>query len=295
MNEEGLSIIVPLYNEETAIKKTVLEIDKYAKKSGRKYEILIIDDGSKDSSATNVPNIKSVKLIRHKKNKGYSSAIKTGLLQSKYPLIMITDSDGTYPIYEIPRLLSELKDYDMIVGARNQKDLPILTKPAKAILGRLANFVAGTKIPDINSGMRIFKKEMAMQFFNIYPKKFSFTLTITLAALINNYDVKFVQIEYNKRVGSSKIHPIKDTINFIGIILRVITLFNPLKAFSIIAIILVIIGILIAVASTMFTGKIMDVTTSLFIISAIQIFIFGILADLVLKNTGGKKEWAKEI
>ncbi|RMD57848.1 glycosyltransferase family 2 protein, partial [Candidatus Woesearchaeota archaeon] len=238
------SILVPIYNEQDAVKDTLERCKKVAKELGE-CEIIAINDGSKDNTASVLKTIKGIRKITHPYNLGYGASLKDGLRASKGKWIIITDSDGTYPIEDALRLAKYAGEYDMVVGARTGKEvhIPLLRRPAKWIIGKLANFLAGRKIVDINSGLRIFDREKATEFIKLYPSGFSFTTTITLAFFTNDYTVKYIPINYYKRKGKSTIHPIKDFIGFIALIFRIIIYFKPLKFFIIPSLALILFGI----------------------------------------------------
>lgn len=284
----SLSIIVPVYNEEKNIKKTIYKIDKVLKKSNLKnYEIIVIDDGSTDHTDQNLKQSKiNFNLIEHERNMGYGASIKSGIKKSKYNVIAITDADGTYPIENIPEMYKKIKDFDMVVGSRTGKSvkIPFIRKPAKWFIGKLANYLAGFKIPDINSGLRIFKKEDALRFFKILPNGFSFTTTITLAMLTNDMQIKYIPINYMKRKGKSKIRPIRDTLNFIQLIIRTVMYFNPLKIFVPVSLILLLISLIVFIYSYLALPKILDTTVAILFISSIQILAIGMLADMINKR-----------
>lgn len=284
----SLSIIVPVYNEEKNIKKTIYKIDSVLKKSDLKnYEIIIVDDGSTDHTNQTLKqsNI-NFNLIEHERNMGYGASIKSGIIKSKYNVIAITDADCTYPVEKIPEMYKQIKDYDMVVGSRTGKivKIPFIRKPAKWFIGKLANYLAGFKIPDINSGLRIFKKEHVLRFFKILPNGFSFTTTITLAMLTNDMQIKYIPINYMKRKGKSKIRPIRDTLNFIQLIIRTVMYFNPLRIFVPVSLILLLISLIVFIYSYLALPKILDTTVSILFISSIQILAIGMLADMINKR-----------
>ena len=284
----SLSIIIPVYNEEKNIKKTIYKIDTILKKSDLKnYEIIVVDDCSNDSTNQTLKQSKiNFNLIEHERNMGYGASIKSGIKKSKYNVIAITDADGTYPIEEIPEMYKKIKDFDMVVGSRTGKSvkIPFIRKPAKWFIGKLANYLAGFKIPDINSGLRLFKKEDALRFFKILPNGFSFTTTITLAMLTNDMQIKYIPINYMKRKGKSKIRPIRDTLNFIQLIIRTVMYFNPLKIFVPVSLILLLISLIVFIYSYLALPKILDTTVAILFISSIQILAIGMLADMINKR-----------
>lgn len=284
---EGLSIIIPVYNEENAILSTIEQIEKIMSESGIRHEIIVINDGSTDNTGKILKeNNKVYKLIEHTHNKGYGASLKTGISEARYDSISITDADATYPNERIPEFYHELvkNNYNMIVGKRSFKKLPPITKPAKWVINRLANYLASYKIPDINSGLRVFRKADAKRFFNIIPDGFSFTTTITLAMLTNNLRVKYIPIDYMKREGKSKIRPIYDTLNFMQLIVRTILYFNPLKIFIPLSLILILISLVILIVSWIFFPKILDATVTIFFISGIQMLAIGMIADMIDKR-----------
>jgi len=286
MNKQ-LSVIIPAYNEEKAISQTIEDLKKEINKiPDFEYEIIVVNDGSTDKTKEILGKISNIKLIHHPENRGYGASLKTGFKQSQGELILITDADGTYPNESIPDLIKYIPEYDMVVGARTGKNakIPLIRKPAKWVLGRLANYLSGVKIPDINSGLRIMKKSLIEKFIYILPDGFSFTTTITLASLTNGYRIKYVPIGYSKRGGKSKFRPIRDTLNFFQLIIRTILYFNPLKVFIPLSLLLFLIAVIVFLLSYFFTAKVLDTTIAIFIISAIQMLAIGMLADLIVKE-----------
>lgn len=287
-SQPGLSIIIPAFNEQESITTVLAQIHHIMDKSEWLYEVIVIDDGSTDNTATQVDPLQN-RLLRHPQNRGYGASLKTGILHAHHPLIAITDADGTYPNNDIPRLLDVLQndDYDMVVGARTgtQVAIPAIRRPAKWTITRLAEFVANQSIPDLNSGLRVFYRDTALQFAHLLPDGFSFTTTITLTLLSNGYLIKYLPINYHPRVGRSKIRPIQDTLNFVGLILRIALYFAPLKIFLPLSGCLLLLGILWGVLTKFALGQLADVSTMIIIMSAFQIAALGLLAELINKRT----------
>lgn len=279
---EKVSIVIPAYNEGKGIGVLIDELKERMK--DYEYEIIVVDDGSCDNTAE-IAREKDVVLIQHTKNRGYGAALKTGIRKAKYDTVAITDSDGTYPVSEIPELIKYMGEYDMVVGARSSQKIPCLRRPAKFFLNCLANYLTDVEIPDLNSGLRVFKKDIAVKFFNLLPDGFSFTTTITLAMLTNDYLVKFIPIDYHKRQGKSKIRPIRDTYNFIQLIIRTVMYFNPLKIFIPASLILFLIAMALFCYSKFVLDKVMDISVIVILMSAVQIAAMGLLADLVDKRS----------
>jgi glycosyltransferase involved in cell wall biosynthesis len=280
----SVSIIVPAYNEVDSIAPSLDCIREIMDATSYEYEILVIDDGSTDDTAARVGGPK-VTLLRHTANKGYGAALKTGLRHAAYDVIAITDADGTYPSEEIPRLLADLKDYDMVVGARVGEVVEIswLRRFPKWILRHLASYLIKDEIPDLNSGLRVFRKDIAMQFYRLYPTGFSFTTTITLAMMSNDYLVHFVPINYFKRVGNSKIRPIRDTLNFFALIIRTIMYYRPLKIFGPVSLALLLAGLVRGCYNTVVHHNLTTVDL-LLLLTGIIIAAIGLLADLIDKR-----------
>lgn len=286
MESLDISVVIPVYNEEKVIEKTITDIKSVLQKTDWKHEIIAVDDGSTDETPKILEKIRGIELIANDKNQGYGAALKKGIRNSKGDFIIITDADGTYPVREIPKLIKYKDDYDMVVGARTGKNvkIPLYRRPAKWFLTKLANYLSESKIPDLNSGMRTFKRNTIMQFFNILPSGFSFTTTITLAYLNNDYLVKYVPIDYHSRKGESKIRPFRDGFNFILLILRVVTYFNPLKICVPVSVGLILLAFCVFFVSWLFLGRIMDTTVTLLIMGAIQVGLFGLIADAVMQR-----------
>ena len=226
-----ISVVIPTYNEEHAIKGQIRNIQNALNKKSITYEIIVVDDGSTDETRKNIP-VSEVSLICHRENRGYGAALKTGISAANYEKIVTIDADGTYPADAIPDLLAKTVDYDMVVGARigSNVKIPLIRRPAKWFLRKLSEYLAGRKIPDLNSGLRVMNKSHINKFLYILPSGFSFTTTITLALYCNDYSIYYNPINYHHRIGSSKIHPI-EAYYFLILILRTIVYFNPLKVF----------------------------------------------------------------
>lgn len=274
-----LSIIIPVFNEEKSLGNIIDRLRNVLPQA----EIIVVDDGSTDNSFR-IAQQRGVRVLQHDFKKGYGSAIKTGIKKARNGIIGIIDGDGTYSPEDLPKLLEHINEYDMVIGAREKKGVPVVRRPAKWFLNKLANYLVGYKIPDLNSGLRVFRKEAAKRFINILPSGFSLTTTITLAMLSNDYSLKYVSIGYHKREGRSKIRPIYDTWNFIQLIVRTILYFSPLRVFLPLSLFLFLLGLFILFYSYFFTPEVMDITTIMVIMTSIQVAVIGLLADLINKR-----------
>jgi glycosyltransferase involved in cell wall biosynthesis len=275
-----LSVLIPAYNEEQSIQETVRVLTAMAPQF-KALQVLVINDGSADGTGKIARSL-PVEVIEHDTNRGYGASLKSGLQQAKYEYILIADADGTYPLEEVSRLAEHAQDYDMVVGARTGKivHVPPLRKPGKWIITKLAEYLSNREIPDLNSGFRIFRRDAALRFLTLYPDGFSFTTTITLAMLTNNYRVKYVPINYHKRVGTSSIRPLRDFTNFTILIIRICAFFNPLQVFVPPALVLLVLGAIKASIDYLGQGHLglFGVVT---ILTGIQLLFIGLLADLI--------------
>jgi glycosyltransferase involved in cell wall biosynthesis len=289
----GLSVIIPAYNEEKGIGPVLSQLAEVLAERDWLFELVVVDDGSQDGTAAQAGQYPGVIVLRHRANRGYGAALKTGLRHARYDLICITDADGTYPNHYIPQLLERLlhSQYDMAVGARigAKVAIPWVRRPAKWMIGLLANFVAGEIIPDLNSGLRVFRREAALQLFSLLPDGFSFTTTITLAMLTNGYLIDYIPIDYLPRVGQSKIKPVQDTLNFIQLILRIALYFAPLKIFLPLSGLVTLAALSWGFFSWLVLGRLADVSTLVMVMAAVQVAVVGLLAELINRRLPGYK------
>lgn len=281
----NVSVIIPAKNEERGVAKTLEELGGVLRQNNFNYEIIVVDDASTDMTGK-IAQEKGVKVITHDFNRGYGASIKTGVHQSSYEVILITDADGTYPVEEVPNILKYMENYDMVVGARvgYKVKIPLLRRPAKWMLAKLANYLSESNIVDLNSGLRAIKKEIFVKFNRLLPDGFSLTTTITLAMLTYGYQVKYIPINYDYRVGRSKIRPFRDFLNFFLLIIRTSLLFNPLKIFLPMSFILCLLGIFIFFYSLFFLPYTLDITAVVLVIGGIQLLAIGMIADLINKR-----------
>lgn len=284
--EVALTVVVPVYNEEGSVSPTLDELHQVLQQAGYRYEIVVVDDGSSDRTADILRPRRDIQLLQHRRNRGYGAALKTGIAHAKYPLVAITDADGTYPNDRLPELVALTQEADMVVGARIGANVTYskLRSIPKYFLVAFAQWIAQQPIPDINSGMRVFRTDVVKKFLGILPDTFSFTTTITLAMLTNNYLVRYHPIDYFARKGNSKIKPIRDTLRFVQLILRTGVYFAPLRIFLPIAGFFFV-GFFGSVLIDLFILRDITDTTLLMFVTAIQITIFALLADMIDKRT----------
>jgi glycosyltransferase involved in cell wall biosynthesis len=226
-----VTVILPSFNEEGAVASQVRAVRRALDDRTVIHEILVVDDGSTDRTAEEALAA-GARVLRHLENRGYGAAIKAGIPAAQHDTCVIIDADNTYPSQEIPALLAALATADMVVGARTRDNVhvPWMRRPGKWLLAKLAERIAGQPIPDLNSGLRGFRRECVTQYFPILPNRFSFTTTITLAYLADDYRVVYHPIDYYPRTGTSKIRA-RHFLDFVVLVLRMAMLFQPLKIF----------------------------------------------------------------
>ncbi len=284
--EDGVSIVIPAYKEERGIGPVLQSLRGIVEqmRADVPVEVIVVDDGSPDKTADAVqPYVDDViRLVRHPKNRGYGASLKTGIHHARYRWIVITDADGTYPNEDIPKLVALRDEFEMVVGSRTGavRNIPWLRRPPKWVLNKLASYLSQRDIPDLNSGLRLMRRDVVERFTRILPDGFSFTTTITLAMLSCGYAVKYMPIDYHKREGTSKIRPIHDTLNFLKLIIRTIMFFDPLRVFIPVSAIFMLAALGVGVGSSI-AGKLMDVTTVLLFSTSVQLLAIGMLADMV--------------
>jgi polyisoprenyl-phosphate glycosyltransferase len=234
---EGVSAIIPALNEEGSIGQVIDEIKATLNKTGRAFEIIVIDDGSADETS-NIIKEKKVDFIRHPVPGGYGLSLRDGIDKSRFNKIVIIDADGTYPADKIPEFIEDLEEYDMVVGARTGKHYrsSFFKHCLRMVLQVTCEFVAGLRIPDVNSGFRAFRKDVVLQFKEDFCLGFSFTTTITLAFHLNGYFIKYVPIQYFARKSrQAHVHMLRDTLRTAQIITQSILYYNPIKLFILLA------------------------------------------------------------
>lgn len=291
MTSPSVSVLVPAFNEENAIEETVTKLNA-ALGELDSFELLVVEDGSEDGTLAKLNELRArfpaLKVVAHDRNRGYGAALKTGMRHASSDLIAIIDADGTYPIADLPKLVRMAENYDMVVGARTGSNVeyPLIRKIPKYFLRRWINWIVRTNVPDINSGMRVFRKAMAQRFVRILPDGFSFTITITISSIRNNYRVLFEPIDYFERKGKSKIRPIHDTLRFLQIIGRTGMYFAPVRILFPIIVLLGLLSMGSLAYDVMVLDNLTDKTVLMFS-TLLNVSIFTLLADMIDKRSGG--------
>ncbi len=233
MESNGVSIIIPAYNEQGAITDTLKRVFSVFRSLDRPFEVLVVDDGSTDQTGILAKNAGAV-IIRNPANGGYGLSLRRGILEARYGTIAITDADGTYPIEEFPKLLKEYeKGFAMAVGARQGKfyEESLIKSFSRKVFKWLAEYTAGRRIPDINSGLRVFNAELAKKYLVETCLGFSFTTSLTLIFMSRGHFVAYVPIPYHARIGKSKVRHFRDALRTLQILVETIARYNPVKLF----------------------------------------------------------------
>lgn len=278
-----VSIVIPCYNEEPSLLKETVRrtLQSLEKVKSLQFEIIVVNDGSKKYTYTAYPD-ERVYLINRDYNLGYGASLMEGILKSKYETIGIADSDGTYPVDRFNEFV-ELGG-DMVIGKRPWSQIPLIRRPAKWVLHKFASFMAGRDVIDLNTGMRIFQKATVLRYKNLFPKRFSFTSTLTMIGLTSAMNMKKIDIKYSERVGSSSIRPIRDTIAFFSLVLRLSLYFNPLRIFMPISFLFFALATARGIRDYLLVGHIGGLCLVLFFM-AFQIFFFGLIAEIINRRT----------
>ncbi|MGJ8585558.1 MAG: glycosyltransferase family 2 protein [Marinosulfonomonas sp.] len=275
----SLSVVIPAYNEEGAVKDTVHDVLETLTPTGIPFEVIVVDDGSEDNTRQEAKDAGAT-VEYNQVNSGYGATLKRGVKSAQYEYVAILDADGTYPARYLPDMLAQCRDLDMVVGDRGagMRNVPLIRRPAKFMLNKLASFLAERKLNDLNSGLRVFRKSELIPFLPLLPQNFSFTTTITLCMTCNGKRMIYTPIEYGKRVGKSKIRPV-DFINFIVLVLRVIVLFNPLRVFIPLGLIFFILGFLKFIYDIVKSD--LSESAIFAFLAAIMIWSLGLIADMI--------------
>ncbi len=277
VSQSMITIVIPAYNEE----QTIADVVRGAMENVPEARVMVIDDGSTDNTLKRATDA-GAEVIRHPTNKGNGACLKTALRSLKAGIIAVLDADGQHDPTELPRILDQLKDFDLVVGARdfsNQEGSPLRNLGNRLLRG-LASFLAERDIPDLTSGFRAFRHEVAIKFLHLYPNGYSFPSTSTLSFITAGYNVTFTPITVNSRPThtKSKLRPFRDGFRFIMFILRIITMTNPNKIFLPAGLAMVLMGIFLTVRNLIlfqqFSGGVV-----LFLAGGINIIFFGLILD----------------
>jgi glycosyltransferase involved in cell wall biosynthesis len=273
---QTVSVVIPAYNEGAVITEVVSSL----RRAARWREILVVDDGSTDTTGAEAAAA-GARVVRHPYNKGNGAAVKTGIREASAEHVLVLDADGQHRVEDAVRIVAALGEYDLVVGRRHPSShATVLRRLGNAALNWLAGYLSGQHIPDLTSGLRAARRAYLREFLHLLPNGFSTPTTTTLAFIKAGYNVTFVPIEASTRVGSSKIRLTRDGVKFLLILIRVITIFSPLRVFLPISLASFALGAGYAVW-TIATQSHLTNSSVLLILFAVVVFLVGLVAEQI--------------
>ena len=290
-----VSIVLPCYNEQGHVIAEVARICAAMDSSGYDYELVAYDDASSDDTLARLqeaaPRFPHLRVVHFRRNGGSGTIRRIGTHQARGDIVVWTDADMTYPNERIPELVRMLEQdpgVDQVVGARTSEEgtHKLLRVPAKWFIRKLAEVLTNSAIPDLNSGLRAFRREVALPYLRLLPPGFSCVTTITIAFLSNQHDVRYVEIDYAKRAGKSKFRLVRDAYRYILQVLRMVMYFNPLKVLMPLALTLLGLGVAKGIFDLMAHPLLVAVNTVLILVSGLIIATLALLADLIVRSRG---------
>lgn len=277
-NAPYLTIVVPIYNEADSVAGVLTQLASLAAEN--EWEVIAVDDCSTDESWQIIQECAGLHAIRHTRNRGYGAALKTGIRRARGDWVAMMDADGQHDPRELLKLLSDTRSYDLVVGKRGSyRYAPLWRAPGKWFLTRFCSFLVRQHIPDLNSGMRIFRREIALRYLHLLPDGFSFTTTSTLIFFNRGYSVQYTPIDIQPRQGSSQVS-LATGFETLLLILRIAALFNPMALFLPASGLLFISGILWGVPYVL-KAQGVSVGALLLILVGVLVFFIGLLVDQV--------------
>jgi glycosyltransferase involved in cell wall biosynthesis len=274
----GLSVVMPAYNEATAIRPVVERVLDELPDA----EVIVVDDGSRDGTADQLVDL-PVRVVRHPYNKGNGAAVKSGLRAARGEWVLLLDADGQHSAADVTELLRHAGDYDLVVGARAPSSQASLARRlGNGALNRIASYVVGRPIPDLTSGFRLLRRSVIMEFIHLLPNGYSYPTTSTLCFFKAGYSVKFVSLRAERRRGGkSGMKLARDGGKFLMIIFRILTLFSPLKLFLPICGMLLAAGLASAAYTIIVERLRVPNSAVLLILSALIIFLMGLVSEQI--------------
>jgi glycosyltransferase involved in cell wall biosynthesis len=244
------------------------------------YEILVIDDGSTDDTGRTAVSA-GAHVVRHEWNKGYGASLRTGCRHARGDVVVTFDGDGQHEADDVQRLVDEIGPYDMVVGTRSRDSHePLLRRPGKFVMTAFANFLAGMKIPDVNSGLRAFNRDVILRYLHLMPPGFSFSTTCTFAMLKSGRPVKWVPIKAKKRIGTSSVSQVRHGLQALLLMVRLTTLFEPLKVFLPVSAVFMFVALGFLIAN-LYAGHNVPQTSVITSVSSVMVFLMGLVMDQV--------------
>lgn len=269
------SVVIPAYDEAASIGDVVAAV----RRAGDWAEVLVVDDGSRDDTAQKARDA-GARVVRHPYNKGNGAAVKTGIRSARGDVVVLLDADAQHDPGEMGRLVEPIGEYDMVVGARQPGDQSALRAAGNAVFNAMASWLTGVRIPDLTSGFRAARRERLLEVLHLLPNGFSYPTTSCLALIKGGHNLTFVPIRARPRVGRSKIRPLRDGVRFLLIILKIVTLFSPLKVFFPISAAALALGCAYGLWNVWYLGNI-PMGAALLIQLAVVVFLFGLISEQI--------------
>ncbi|WP_294504260.1 glycosyltransferase family 2 protein [uncultured Victivallis sp.] len=277
--EADVTIIVPAYNESGAIR----QVAESLRENFPGCRIIIVDDGSSDDTGAIIDSTPGITAIHHQQNRGYGAALKTGIRAAETEYVLMCDADGQHRIEDIRKVMEAADDYDMVVGIRGEGSAaPLSRRPGKFILRHFANWLAGEKLPDFNSGLRIFRRKVITQYMHLASDKFSFSTTSSFTMLKTGRRIKYVPIIVKPRIGKSSVRQLRHGTDTLMLMLRLTMLYDPLKVFLHLTGIFFVLSLLSLAWDIWFYERLkLSMTSQMLMITTVQVFLFGLVCDQV--------------
>jgi len=275
-----VSVVVPAYNEAEVVGSTVAGLLR----EQRWLEVIVVDDGSTDETGERAAAA-GAQVIRHPYNKGNGAAVKTGIRAARGDYVLLIDADGQHPPEEALKLIQPLEDHDLVIGSRSARDQPLVRALGNAIFQRLASWLTGRPIPDLTSGFRAARRDRLVEILPLLPNGFSYPTTSCLALLKSGHNVAFVPIHARPRIGRSKVRVVRDGVRFLLIILKLVTLYSPLRVFFPVSAAAFLLGTAYGIWNVFRFGKI-PMGSALLIQLAVVVFLFGLISEQIAAGQG---------
>lgn len=275
---KDVSVVIPAYNEEESIGPIIERIRAVSPE----FEIVVCSDGSTDATARHARDAGAI-VVEHRYNLGNGASVKSGAKAASRPYLVFMDSDGQHQPEDIPKLLAELPDYNMVIASRTKQ---CRTDPVRDIgnimLRKVAEIIGGTPIMDLTSGFRAVQRDLFFLFSPLYPQRYSYPSTITLALINSGYFVKFLPLDtiVRREQGTSNIRPFQDGLRFLKIIFRLFMLFRPFKIFFPISLALFVLGLGLGLYQLFATQGVHSVSVIL-LIGSLLFLVNGLLAEQI--------------
>ena len=272
---QDVSVVIPAFNEEAAIATVVTRVLSQQPW----HEVLVVDDGSRDETAARA-TAAGARVVRHPYNKGNGAAVKTGIREAQGTVVLLMDADGQHDADDMARLVKEVGVFDLVIGARSSKDQTLVRALGNGAFQRLASWLTARPIPDLTSGFRAARRERLLEILHLLPNGFSYPTTSCLAFLKAGHNVAFVSVKARPGTGRSKIRVARDGVRFLLIILKIVTLYSPLKVFFPLSAAALLLGIGYGVWNVVRFGKI-PMGSALLIQLAVVVFLFGLISEQI--------------